>query len=69
MTIACLKSDGTTASHSDLLTIVVIAGRKASIHCFKRKVGIGSSSHDLDGELVSNFLTSSQDAAVKPVRG
>ena len=69
LTIACLKSEVTTASHSDLLTIVVKTGTKESVHCFSRTIGTGSSSHDLDCELMSSFLTSSKDAAVKSVRG
>ena len=43
-------------SRNDKLTIFVIIGSTADIHCFRSQVGIGSSSHDL---LLVNRMISS----------
>jgi hypothetical protein len=53
---------------SDLFTIAVITGRTLLTHCLSRYVGIGSSSHDFDGDFTISFLISSLDAGVSRVR-
>ena len=44
---ASLNNVGIEASRNDKLTIFVMIGSTADIHCFRSQVGIGSSSHDL----------------------
>jgi hypothetical protein len=68
LTIACLTDCGTVDSLSEALTMSVIKGRTPSIDCFKRKVGIGSNSHDVDADFITIFLTSSIEAGDRTVK-
>ena len=43
----------------------VIVGNRASMHCFTRCVGIGSSGHDLDGEAMIILRTAAASTGTK----
>ena len=47
----CLKCKGKVPVDMERLTMVVIIGRIVADTCFRRKVGIGSRSHCLLGEI------------------
>ena len=50
----------------DRLMIFVIVGRRTDLHCLRRKVGIGSRSHELvSGELDKSAETSAMVAGWK----
>lgn len=57
----CLKASGNDQVDIDRLTILVMAGRSGCRHCFRRDVGIGSSSHCLSGDAMISFKISSDD--------
>ena len=59
VTIACLKDFGMYPVDKDLLTISVNIGSAESRHFFSKNVGIGSNAHDLVGESMMIFLSSS----------
>ena len=65
VTTAFLKEMGTEAVFKEALLMVVIAGRSSSRQSFKRKVGIGSSGHDLLGDLFIKVRISSIVAGCK----
>ena len=44
---------------SDLLTISVNIGRAVARHCLSKNVGTGSRAHDLVGDCIMTFLSSS----------
>ena len=67
LTIAYLNAAGTDISFSGLFTIAVITGRTLLTHCLSRYVGIGSSSHDFDGDFTRRFQISSLDAGASRV--
>ena len=52
VTTSCLKPLGTTPSDKEQLTSLVIEGSTISRQSLTKKVGHGSSWHDLDGEFV-----------------
>ena len=47
LTIAVLKSGGTKPEASEVLMMLVIAGRRTSRFSYSNSVGMGSRSHDL----------------------
>ena len=55
------KHTGITHSSIDLLIIAVISGRSWSTYFFKIKVGSGSMSHDLFGDLIVISLISTSE--------
>ena len=59
VTKACLNLSGKTPSASDMLMMLVIGIRRTSRHSLMMKVGQGSSSQDLVGDLDMSFPTSS----------
>ena len=58
-TIECLKEVGKEPEERDRLIILVMTGVRTGRHCLRRKVGMGSSSHCLEGDLRMSFVTSS----------
>ena len=65
LTCSCLKSSGNIPEHNDVFIIFVIGLISESRHAFNSVVGNGSRSHDLFGEEMIIFLTSSIVAGVK----
>ena len=59
-TIECLKEEGKEPEERDRLMILVMTGVRTGRHCLRRKVGMGSSSHCLEGDLRMRFVTSSR---------
>ena len=59
MTIACLNLSGKTPSRRERFKMLVIEVRRTSRHSLMMKVGQGSKSHDLVGDLDMSILTSS----------
>ena len=59
MTIACLNLSGKTNSQRERFMMLVIGVRRTSMHSLMMKVGQGSKSKDLVGDLDMSFLTSS----------
>jgi hypothetical protein len=62
-----LNDCGTLDSLSDLLMMFVIVGIRLFTHAFRTCVGIGSSSHDFDGDAKTFLLTSSRVSGTKDV--
>ena len=69
LTIAVLKEDGKVPSERERLMIVVIGGRRQSIHDFRRIVGMISREHvEFEDERMA-LRTSSMVAGGKSERG
>ena len=58
-TIACLKISGTTALAVDMLMSLVTSGEISLTHCFRSVVVTGTSSQDLEDDLIISLLVSS----------
>lgn len=61
----CLKDEGNVPDDSERLTIVVIVGASTEMHCLSRDVGMGSSSHCLDGDCMTILVISLMSAGRK----
>ena len=57
VTMARLSSEGRQPSCSEALIMAVIYGRSVSANTFNKKVGIGSSGHDLVGDCMVGLWT------------
>lgn len=64
-TRACLSPGGTYPEDSDRLIIAAMVGASGAMHFLKRRVGSGSSSHELAGETLTSRITSSGTSEVK----
>jgi hypothetical protein len=64
-TRACFSPGGTYPEDSDRLIIVAMDGASGAMHFLKRRVGSGSSSHELAGETLTSRITSSGTRWVK----
>jgi len=54
----CLKDEGNVPVDNERLTIVVIVGARTEMQSLSRDVGMGSSSHCLDGECMTILVIS-----------
>ena len=61
---ACLKSFGISPVSMDRLTILAIIGISSDVYYFSSEVGIGSKTHDLDGDFKTIFWIFSTDTCV-----
>ena len=66
--MALFKFLGIVPVDKDKFTTLVITGSRVSKHSFNNHVGIPSSSHDFDADLVMIFLISSGVASENSVR-
>ena len=64
LTIECLKDDGKVPEVSDMLTILVMVGKRTGRHFLRSQVGMGSRSHCLFGESNMSLRISSSEAGV-----
>ena len=68
VTIAFLKSAGTTPSDREQLTSLVTEGTGMSRHSLTKKVGHGSNRQDFVGDFIIAFWISSSETVLKETR-